>query len=917
MVKVKRKYSKLVLALLGSNLLTLGLFLIFFCLYLLKVLIYGLFDISNIEQGLEPYSMLDLGENYYGSSIYQLWMDQLSQPHEIEQKRELKEEEGYLSDESFPYLTYRSNPEEVSRFYDRVIGIYSSSPVSDLEKNLNVEIENYLSNKKGMVSESYPIDLYRDHLLQGSRLSRWTDKEVNIDIDLGDLFYLRKLIEHKGSYLLKMDLKGLELEKKEKDYFFKRNPGYFMMVPYLDRKVAKEFRRLEEGYRYTYNRLREKEYRFWMRYSPLMVVYLEDGIRRSRMGNYYLEEEYSRTLPDFKEMDKPDLYVRYRIPRRVDKFFYEFYRRSWIKRDLVHKSAYMGDVSDYHERLRYRILDYYLSRAERKYFYQLMSSNKDLYQYDEIQKYRKGNKHISRAKRRKEEELGYDPIERKRFGMPNVKRKRYKRGRRTERLTWLRRMKRYTLAEYSTHFKLSKTLRIADFEAPDRDAEGRVFYGTRFDYKRVKLPVPDKKVHYKVARLKGAYPRLYVNDLAPGFWLYRRKQFLLPGDGKEFPLSAYKRLRRAFMALHLEFYMRDKNFDNYSTYEKYLFRKCYQYRTLGKDAWNGSYPVMWPAYKSAYGRSVYLWKEYLPAPYWRHLTGSLQKVRFDPKTIPSKSWRRYQWTGKLRKEGWMNFYRRKLLSSPSSSFKYSKGLGWLPPKEWMSAFKGMMWMPRSSQKRMRMIRRLEHAWTILEPKLEEGERKLGKKKAFTSFIIPAYKDLKFSWICYYIYKGFWLESHFGTYLKVAGSAMVYWGAMVASKVVLSPFFLFFWIMVLVGTFGSILYLIRKKGDWLESSKEETKTEEEFGYLFFKTLYRFKDIDWTGVGKGMRFSNFYKLDEQYYNIYGKSLYQFLKIEKNDFNLYYRAIIRFLFFVLVLNGLVGTISYLIMWWFGAGA
>lgn len=913
MVRIKGKYSLLVWFLLGSNILTVGVFLIFFCLYLLKLLIYGLFDISSIENGLEPYSMLDLGENYYGSSIYQLWMDQLSQPNEIKSKRDFKEEEGYLSDESFPYLTYRSNPEEISRFYDRVINIYSTS--SDIEKDLDLEIKEYLGKKKKMVPQEYPIDLYRDHLLQGPRLSRWTEKSVGVDIDLGELFYLRELIEQKGTFLLKMDLKGLEMEKKEKDYYFKNNPGYFMMVPYLDRRLAKEFRRLEEGYRYGYNRLREKEYRFWMRYSPLMVIYLEDGIKRSRGGNYYLEEEYSKTLPDFKEMDKPDLYIRYRLPRRVDKFFFEFYRRSWIKRDLVSTSWYMGDVEDYQKKLRYRILDYYLSRAERKYFYQLMSSNKDLYQYDEVQKFRKGNKHIPRWKRRKEEELGYSRVERKSFGMSNRKRKFYKRGRRAERLTWLRRMKRFTLAEYSTHFKLCKTLRIADFEAPDRDPEGRVFYGTRLKYKRVKLPIPDKKVHYKVARLKGAYPRMYVNDLAPGFWLYRRKQFLLPRDEKQFPLAAYERLSRAFMGLHLEFYMRDKNFDDYSSYEKYLFRKCYQYRTLGKDAWNAAYPVMWPAYKSAYGRSVYLWKDYLPAPYWKNVTGSLQRVRFDPKKVPSKSWRRYQWTGHLRKEGWMNYYRKKWLSSRYSSLKYSKGLGWMPAKEWLSTFKGMMWMPRSSQKRMRMIRRLEHVWTILEPILEEGEKKCGKKKGFTSFVIPAYKNLSFSWICYYFYKGFWLESHFGTYLKVLGSATIYWGVMVAMKVVFSSIFFFCWVMVLIGTFGSILYLIRKKGDWLEVNKEESKTEEEFGYLFFKTLYRFKDIDWSGVGKGMRFSNFYKMDEQYYNIYGKSLYQFLKIEKKDFDSYYRAIIRFLFLIFFLNGMIGAISYLIMWGVGA--
>lgn len=918
---VNRKYNVLILLAVFLNvLMLLGIFF-FYLIVCLKYLVWGIYSIENIENGLEPFSMLDLGEKYYGSSIYQIWLDELSKPSEMGEKRKLDKKEGYLSDEAFPYLTYRSNPDEIRAFYDKVIKFYlSSNKGEEFERKLEGALSDYLKGEKLMVPKDgvYSPDYYKDHFFS-IPVRNWTELRPVPDIDLREILKFKELVEHRNSFLLKMDMQKIDVEKKEKDFFFstKRNPAYFMVIPYWDRKLGEKFRRLEEGYRYGYNRLREKEYYLKKKYSPLMAYYMEDGAGRTRFGNYYLKEEYRKTFPDFRAIDRPDLYIAYRLPRRVGKVFFEFYRRTWLDRNLVHTSNYMEPVADYQQKIRYRVLDYYLERAERKYFYQMMSSLPSIYQSYELQKFRKGNKHVPRWKRRREAEMGHDPVRRVKMAMVELKRERYKKGRRTGRLTWLRRMKRYSMAEFSSHMKLKKKLRLAVEFPKERNKARGVIFGTRFDFKTKKIAIDDRSVHYKVARLKGAYPRLYVNELVPGFGLYRDKQFLLPGDGKEFPRKAYERLRRAFYVLHLEFLQRDRGFEDYSTYEKFLFRKCYQYRTLGKSAWNASYPVMWPAYQSPYGRSVYFWKDYLPAPYWRAETGSLQRLRYDRKEVPSKSLRREWWTGRLRKGFWEKVYRARLLKFRNSPLKISKGVYWTNRKEWMKNFKPLMWLSRSRQKKLRMVRRVEHIWTVLGPRLEEGERRFGKKKWFTSFSIPAYKDLNLYWIFYYGIKGFWMETHFSTYIKVLGSAFVYWIAMVVSKVVASDFFWLGWFFLLLGTFAVIIYLIRMKEDWMESLKVAIEVDEEdFAYWFFKTNYKYKDIDWSGVGKGFRFSNFYLFDRIYYNVYGKSLYQFLKFYEGDLDLSFKAMIRFLTFLLFLNFVIGGGVYLVLWVFGLG-
>lgn len=921
MVASNKKYSMLIVLVVFLNFLLLLGICFFHLVLLLKYQVWGVYSIENIENGLEPFSMLDLGERYYGSSIYQIWLDELSKPSEMEEKRKIRKEEGYLSDEAMPYLTYRSNPDEIQGFYDKVIKSYlTSNKGEEFEEKLEEELNTYLKGGSQMVPRdgTYNPDYYRDHLFSFP-YRNWTELRSVPDVDLKEILRLRELIEHQNSFIMKMDLKKMDVEKKEKDFFFstRRNPVYFMVIPYWDRKLGEGFRRLEEGYRYGYNRVREKEYHLKRKYSPLMAYYMEDGAMRTRFGNYYIKEEYSKNWPDFRTIDRPDLYINYRLPRRVGKEFFEFYRRTWLDRNLVHTSNYMEPIAEYQQKVRYRVLDYYLERAERKYFYQMMRSLPDIYQSNELQKFRKGNKHVPRWKRRLEEEKGYDPVRRVKLAMVEFKRKRYKKGRRTRRLTWLRRMKRYSMAEFSTHMKLKRKVRIAVEFPKERNKSRGVIFGTRFEFKRKKFALPDRSVHYKVARLKGAYPRLYVNELAPGLGLYRDKQFLLPGDGKEFPRKGYERLRRAFYVLHLEFLQRNKGFEDYSAYEKFLFKKCYQYRTLGNSAWNGSYPVMWPAYQSPYGRSVYFWKDYLPAPYWREVTGSLQRLRYDRKEVPSKSLRREWWTGRMRKGFWEKVYRFRLLKFRESPLKISKGVYWTNSKEWMKSFKPLMWLSRSRQKKLRLVRRIEHISAVLGPRLEEGERRFGKKKWFTSFSIPAYKDLNIYWIFYYGVKGFWMESHFSTYIKVLGSALVYWIAVVVSKIVASDFFWLSWSVLLLGTFAVIIYLIRMKEEWMESSKWAMELdEEEFSYWFFKTNYRYKDIDWSGISKSFRFSNFYSIDSIYYNVYGKSLYQFLKLYQGDLDLSFKAMIRFLTFLLFLNFIIGSSAYLVLWPLGFG-
>jgi hypothetical protein len=682
-----------------------------------------------------------------------------------------------------------------------------------------------------------------------------------------------------------------------------------LVVPWK-RKLKNGLTGLDEGYRYLYNRLREKEFELKKRYSPIMVYYMRDGQPRLRGPDFYIPEEYRTTWPDFKDVDDPTVYLKYNLPRRVDKKFLEYYRQSWFKRDMVHVSNYMEPLEEYQEKLRYRILLYYLARAERKYFYILNSSMPSMYQYYEMQKYRRSNKHVPREKRRKEEELGYEPVKRVKSFLNDFRRRWYKSKRDPRRLTWLRRMKRYTMAEYSSRVKLKKRLRLA-LEKEDDYSERGVKFGTRYKYKRKKIGIGDRSVHYKVPRLKGTYASFYVNELAPGYYLYRGRQFILPRDGTQFPRHVYERLKRAFYVVHIEFLQRDKNFEGYSFYEKWLFRKCYQYRTLGRGEWNTSYPVMWPAYKSNYGRSIYMWKEYLPTPYWFVETGSLQRLKFDPVKVRSKSWRRLWWTGRLLKKWDMEKERDhwfRLLGE-------SKGIYWTYGKEWMEKFKQMMWLPRSKQRKLRLIRRIENIWKVLEPRLIEGSKRFGGKGWFTSFRIPAYKDLTLDWVISYGLKGFWLETHFGTYLKVFFSSLIYLIAVSLSSLV--PYVISIWIGSLILIFGTMIYMVRKKEglveseDWLGSMKEE-----EFVYLYFKTNYRYKDLDWSSLGKGWRLSNFYLVDKTYYNIYGRSLFQFLKEYKEDFHLFFNSVVRFLFLLLVGNLTVGIPSICLWLFLGVG-
>lgn len=915
-MKLKKKYSILLVVIFYMNGALVSLFVGASLLFLLKALVWGFslggMDYSSMENGLEPFSMLDLGEKYHGNAIYQIWLDELSKPKEEKTKTSVDETQGYLSDEAFPYLTYQSNPKEMDEYFDRVIkAYYSSATEQDLEQKIEKELENYLkSSFVDKKKDKIELENFAG-LIQLGKGNKWTEEEeISIpDVDLEELFKLKELIEKKGSYLMRMDLEHLEWSKEEREAFLNNKLRSILMYPNSLEKINYYTRVLEESARYLYNREKDAEFRFKRRFSPLMVLYMPDGPTRSRDGRFYIKEEYERTFPNFPEVESPRVYVRYNVPRLVSPFFHEHYRWSWLDRNMVHTSNYVEPLYDYQNKLKYRVLDYYLSRAERKYFYQILQSLPDMYRFNEKSKFRRGNRPKRQEKREREEEiLGESLVTRR--PMKIGRRLKNKRHRKDRRLTWLRRIKRYNLANYSSDMKIKRLYRYMERKRPEHIEKDTYFpsivVGYRRWYRKKKLGLQERGINPKLAPAVSAYPRFYINDLTRGRLLNRDRQFILPGDGTEFPIEAYKRLRLSFYMLHAEFLRRDKRYDRYSAYEKWLFRKCCDIRGMSNTFWNARYPVMWPAYKSAYGLSSYYTKDYYPVPFWFHSAGSLQRLRYDPSFIPSKSLRRDWWTGRLYKEI-PNFRHKRSLNYGKENFIKS----WVPGTDFFREFQRTMWLGKSRQLSNRLQNRIRHFWLVgsedSDSESYSYEYRVPKKRWFTGFSVPAYNKLSLYWIISYAVKGLWLETYFSSYLAILGSTLVYWLAMWCKTLLVSLALWVFWVLLLIGTLGFVLYLIRSKEKILQ--KKDFKLdmrEEEFVYWYFKTNYRYEDLDWSAISKNWRFSNFYIFDKMYYNIYGKSLFSFLQMYEEDFDLFYKALVRFLFGVFLINLLIGLLT-----------
>lgn len=991
------------------NFFFLVLFLFFFLIFVIKMLFWGMdffgFSVSLFEEGLHPYSMLELGEKYHCSSLYQIWLDEISKMENKREELEMDSDQGYFGDEALPYLSYKSNPLELRSFYDKVIKAYvSSSNKEDLESKIFDTLSDYVKEnpKPSLSREGVSPFLIGKGLIPDYNDSLKDEPVKDVDLsEYSELIRLNDLIEKRGSFLLKMDLKDLELSKEEKNLLF---PGIWTDFLKDAGRVDKKNRLMfvsSESLRLLYNWIKLNEYHYKRRIYPRLVINYRDGPSRDRSGDYYNRKEHWTTWKHFKSTDRPLVYTHYHIPRRVPVSFMDFYRLSWWNRNLVSTSNYKENLRDYQKNVRMRVIDYYLERAERKYFYQLMSHIPDLDKYSEKKKYRLSKPARSRwrntrfpygrAKRKTlwvrpksvhlppanakpvdnrniiEKVVGvvknmrdnspwgkgghYDffkkkyrhvrgsgfnmktkedtvrewfegrlrrKLKAKARGMkyyPKMKRKkkRWKKSRfHNRRLTWMRRAKRYSMAELRMRYRIKPWMRALIYNKSEHSKKDklRIAEGRRRRLFKLKYWYDDERnrKYPGIARGKGSYTRLYMNDFAPGSVVYRNKQYILPKDAPGYTYRQLCRLKLYFLNVHARIYLRNKELDRFTFYDKWLYEKRSQVRTRTKRKWSSQFPVMWGSHKSPYGRSIYFTKDYLPANFWVKSSKGIRRVWYNPSNLPSKSWRRDSLFGKPYKRYYEYLARRDV------PFMWYK-------KTFFKNFKLCNSHLRSNKKLIYSGDVMKHFLNYEPLKEEEGElekeEELEKEGRgwFTGFIIPKYEDLTLRWIFSYGLKGIWLESHFGTYLTVLGSSIVFWICIYGKLLLGSLLFWLVWLICLFFTVFLLFYLVRKKETVLEDLKEkEEVNEEEFVYWFFKTNYRYKEskYDWSGLSKNWKSSNFYALDKFYYNMYGKTLFSFLNYYNDSLNKdksgFYKALVKMLLILIILNSGAGILFYI---------
>lgn len=499
------------------------------------------------------------------------------------------------------------------------------------------------------------------------------------------------------------------------------------------------------------------------------------------------------------------------------------------------------------------------------------------------------------------------------------------------RFTWLRRAKRYEYAETLSLFRLkykgyryrgkNKEGKLNDLEHlgskkdPLRIAMGR----RRFEY-HYKVYFDRKKIDLVRPLRPGSFPRIYINEYAPGRIVYRAKQFKLRLNASNFEKREIYRIYFKFLLLHAENFLRNPEFDRISFYQKWMKKHSSYTKAISKRKLSSHFPVMWSTYTTPYGNTLYFLKDYLPPTYWIN-TRILRRVWYKPRYLFRKSFIRDQLTAKYWKiyyESLNDLFRINRNSSPRQQHY-----------QWFFNLYPSVNLIRPLKRTIKMGNKVKHySFTddvsylskseSFEPESESEsfdfesesgesfEPKKSNRPWFTGFLVPAYKDINISWIFYYAIKGFWLESHFSTYITVLGSSFLYWLVLYGKILVFSHFFWFFWFLLLIFNLFSMVYIVRHKD--IVSQFYENKSdmsEEEFVYWFFKSNYSEQDVDWSSFSKNWKSSNFYMIDKFFYTLYGKTLFNFSSKFEDELLDAYKVLVKFYFLLFIINFLLGLV------------
>lgn len=872
------------------NLFYLALFLLISLTFVLKLVFWNEF-FSAVHSGLQPYNMLDLGEKYMGGPVYQVWLDELSKPKE----RCTRSDYELYSNEVFPYFSQKVKEKESEYLVNNMLKIVSSS--SSLK-----EVEEKIDN----LGNTY----------------------FNVENPLDQYLRLMKWLEARQSFLWRMDTKGLES-------FLTDLQGKFKSRSLLDGSYSFGMN-LNEEFRHNIN---------FMLYLPYIFM-VKNGLVKPTERNMVTYDDFAvafwesqnlieRTFPMYKtfrewEMDEErfELWLR---TLSAPMPFIEKYRELWVNPDKYHLSSYLKEIKSYHDLIRFRMMDYYLERAERKYFYQISRVFPDLYKFDVKEKGR------------------FDG----------------------SRLSWLRRLKRYRIYEM-----------LSDYGVKAHD--NRPYAGWRIGWKKDRkgnfIKNKDGKGELTVIKYAHFVPE-YENDRI--IWGKRRA---VRSVRLEDPRIVLRRVGEIFKkketSKHFFFWKLGANYKirtpetvewwlrqqkeslehGYQSHEFYgenaFYRRFHwQWVLKHKRAMNRLlFPKSWPLYSDSYGMSMYFLKDYVPSFgwHWDSKKGRFSRSQFtaaNRKYNREFSFERLGWAklnflwsfylGELRRKlyfnqilassdpNWLkgpyhtslgNLMRKRPLITPIKDKQKSDWIDSERSKGWSSfltsAWKRYFWHGErigiSFQKRVFLGQWLNKYLKHIQDYVPQNRKpifpRLGKGW-FTSFFVPPYERRSWSWLFSYIWNGFWLEAHFKTYLVVISSTFFYFIFELMYWLSSQKLFWFLWVVIQVIGLCLLIFLVSNLNHIHLSLLTNKMNEREFEYWFFKTFYQWKDsIEWNQIGSSWRMSNWYLFDRSYYSMYGKALFHFGR--QMDGKNISKGIIRLLFFFWILNLFLGfSLFYLI--------
>lgn len=893
------------------NLGFLFLFLLLFFLISLKLVLVGFFPEEVLMNGARPYSMLELGESYHGGPVYQLWLEELSKPIPRKNRFQLPEKDGFFSEELVPYLGHRFSKLEREKEVEKLLQIaVTSRTFGEMEKKIEDWYLSYLD-------EPLREDLCSSEgwSLSGERVK---------DLSLNQYLRLRQLNEWRWKFLLEMDLPGMEVErgswKKRKVVSALSESGY----QGLDRvQTLMNLWMFRHWYALVLFRIEDPLYT--LHTYDLFAPRLKDRIS-------FIKKEF----PSYLDVAKEDPRLVFTRWVGAPSFFLEQYRRSWVDRTYVKPTSYMEELEDYMEKVRYRVLDYYLERAERKYFYQLNRMIPDLYKFDGKVKHR--------------------------FGHPQV--------------TWLRRLKRYRMAEllydYGVRSRERRNYKGWRFQ-PKRTKSGKVVRDAKgkmkITIKKYATFIPAKNDGVTVvgkhrASFKGVFhdPRIYLRQLISK----QGKEKL--AKGKHYYLFHHWG-ERSFLDFPSVswWWMQEKDlvdrgrtlhpvYGYLNFYQRLHMVLALKHRRMSGREQNSFFPRTWVNYDSPYALSYHLMKDYLPSSYWhwdrqtnRMFRGSFQlgarkwarwkdlRGKKNVKEVQwmlqgsgnsyfpwySKKWRGTQYAGGyvMRETygAWLKKIMKPFYFGQENFFSKENWMTDYPKKIAImdGNWKRMSWFGTPSnlsfESRLRLMQWFRH--------VESSERK--QKGAWsiethpgwgTVYQVPGCKNWTLWNYLNYLFTGWWVETHLRTYLVMVSSVWFSFFWAVSIGLVSSAWFWLVWGFFLFVFFLSTFWLAGQSENWLKSKSSSfwsSMEKEELIYLFWKTFYRWKGMEWNGISSSWVQSNWYWVDHSYYLVYGKSVVDFG--QDLEVPLTY-SVVRVFFWLGCMNFLVGLGLFFFCWMVG---